>query len=697
MKNYIIRFWVLLIVFGLSKQLNAQERISHQYIVLLQPGVAVNEVTRPGLTAPRMLSKQMNIWLLESDGQLRDEEVLQQLYRNPAVKLAQYNHRFEERGLTPDDTRFSEQWNMLNTGQNNGVSGADIEATEAWNLSNGNLTANGDTIVVAVIDKKFDLLHEDLNYFYNYGEIEGNSIDDDGNGYIDDIIGWNVPANNGSVNSQGFDAQHSTHCAGIVGAKGNNALGVAGVCWGVKILPVNYGTTDEANVVAAYDYVREMRRLYNTSLGAQGAFVVSTNSSFGVDKEKPADYPIWCAMYDSMGAVGILSAGATANSGWNVDTEGDIPTSCESNFLISVTNTTRLDIRNANAAYGKRSIDIGAPGTSVLSTVPPPLNNYGLSTGTSMATPHVAGAVAAMYAAACKGFIDYVYERPDSAALLFKQYLLDAAEWNSSLNNTISTNGRLNLYRAIQNLKRYNCDSCNFDLAIDKVDITCYGAANGAMTVMLSGGGGNGFEYLWSNGINDIELVSTPPGFYTVMVKQNGTNCRRYATAELHNPDSIAITNIAVIPADSSNPGNITVTAKAGNDTLLYSIDGNTFQASPIFSITQNGTYTVYVKNTLGCVAEKTVVISSLANPSAISALHIYPNPAGNELTIALQNTTPGNVSVQLYTMLGRLLWEGTVWMNAGYGVYTVDVSTVANGLYALRVGNAVTRIEVLK
>lgn len=670
-------------------QSETDNRLLNQFIVMLAPGHTVGELmeTHPDIAGVTPLSKRMNIWLLERNTTQGAETFLQKLNLHRAVIMAQFDHTFEERSLVPNDASFDQQWNMLNTGQSNGLAGADIEATEAWSINHNNVTVYGDTLVVAVIDGKPDLTHEDLNFFTNYSETPGNGIDDDGNGYIDDVNGWNVVDTSGNTN--GFST-HATHLAGIVGAIGNDSLGVAGVCWGVKILPVIYGNTVESRVVAAYDYAREMRILYDNSFGSKGAFVVATNSSFGVDAADPAAYPIWCAMYDSMGVIGILSAGATANKDWDIEVKKDVPTGCTSPWLISVTNTTRTDQRNTGAAYGKTAIDLGAPGTGIYSTYPSPIN-YGNSTGTSMATPHVAGAVAAMYAAACKGLIDLYYEKPDSVALLIKEYILDGAEWVSSLNNITVTGGRLNLYRAFKNLERFNCDSCAFDISIDKVDVSCYNAGDGAMAVNIGGGNIDDFTYLWSNGKNTIECISMEPGFYTVQVTDTN-GCRRTWTGSLYNPDSIAINSVNVIPAVGTTNGNITINAKAGNDTLTYSLDGVNYQSASTFSIDTNGTFTVYVKNQDGCVAQKIVVVSSI-NEAAVGSwqLIVYPNPATDELTVYAPQFTVYKSPVEVFDVTGRKVFETIPSTDK----LLLNVAAWPSGMYVLKCGNSICKFSV--
>lgn len=695
--KWVSLLWAFVISAGVFAQdIESDNRITSEYIIMLKPGQAVGNLQEsfPQLTIEKNLSPRMNIWLVKSVSQQEPEALLTNIKRHASVKLAQFNHRIQERAMVPNDPFFGNLWGMLNTGQSNGLIGADIDATDAWAINHENVTALGDTLVVAVIDGKFDITHEDINFFVNHNEVPNNGIDDDGNGYIDDVTGWNVPDANGNVQSTGFSANHGTHVSGTIGAIGNNSKGVAGVCWGVKILPIYYGSTTESNVVAAYDYAREMRILYNNTLGTQGAYVVSTNSSFGVDGGNPVDYPIWCAMFDSMGAVGILSAGATANKNWNIDDNFDIPTSCPSKWLISVTNTNRNDVRNSGAAYGKGSIDIGAPGTAVHSTYPQ--NTYSNSTGTSMATPHVAGTVAAMYAAACKPMMDAAWEAPDSIALLVKKYLLDGIEWNSSLNNQTRTNGRLNLHRAIQNMRLYNCDSCQFDAYFDKIPISCKNAADGALAVVVPGDY-NQYTFLWSTGLNTVEAVSLSPGFYTVTVADS-SGCRRFISAELHDPDSIRVNSIQVTLPANGNPGSIAITASAGNDMLSYSLNGGPYQNSPVLVVNEEGIYVIYIKSEAGCIEERQVVVSSLNDVTNHTSVKVYPNPASDVINVELSviNDTP--LHAHLTDLQGRTVKTWNTALNAGLQTLSWPVDNMPKGFYLLHIhtsGNTGTTFKI--
>jgi subtilisin family serine protease len=404
----------------------------------------------PHLDLLETISKSWNIYLLKYDHlKMQESKVMADIGRNRRVSVVQRNHKVELRSAFPDDPEFSKMWGLHNTGQSSGTPDADIDAPEAWEITKGGLTAYGDTIVVAVIDGGFQLSHTDLDYWKNYNEISGNGIDDDGNGYIDDVNGWNAFSNNGSITSD----QHGTHVAGTIGAKGDNNLGVTGVNWTVKVMAIQGSSGNEATVVRAYSYAYDQRKLYDQTNGAKGAFVVATNASFGVDNGQPANFPLWCGIYDSLGRIGILNAGATANRNYNIDVTGDIPTACPSDWLISVTNTTRTDGRNSNSGYGLTTIDLGAPGTSILSTVP--TNNYSSLTGTSMATPHVAGTIALMWAAACPDILDAYKNDPSGVAKRMKEIMLNNVDVIAALDGRTVSGGRLNAHKALLGVLNY--------------------------------------------------------------------------------------------------------------------------------------------------------------------------------------------------------------------------------------------------
>ena len=367
------------------------------------------------------------------------KQLVQACRRSPDILLAEPNYRIRIARNVPNDTSFSRLWGLDNTGQTGGVADADIDAPEAWDL------ATSSSVIVAVIDTGVDYGHPDLaaNMWSNPGEIPANGIDDDGNGFIDDVHGWDF-ANNDSDPMD--DEGHGTHCAGTIGAVGNNGIGVAGVCWNVKLMALKF--LDASGSGAVTDAIDAIA--YATQMGAK----VLSNSWGGGGYSQALKDAIAAA--DGAGALFVAAAGN--DYGNDNDANGFYPASYDNSNVIAVAATTDGDGLAAFSNIGAVSVDLGAPGQSIYSTVPD--GGYGTKSGTSMATPHVAGACALVWAAG-------------GAALSHsdvKAAILAGIDPLAALQGRCATGGRLNLRNAL--------------------DVV----ASGRHLILLGPNGGQGFE-----------------------------------------------------------------------------------------------------------------------------------------------------------------------------------------------------------
>ena len=333
---------------------------------------------------------------------------------------------------TPNDTSFGSLYGM-----------AKISAPQAWDLNTGS-----PAVVVANIDTGVKYTHEDLaaNMWTNPGEVNNNGIDDDGNGFIDDFYGYDFFFNDPDpVDENG----HGTHTSGTIGAVGNNALGVVGVSWNVRIMSIKiydsdgFGTTS-AMLVNAYNYVRMMKN--------RGVNIRATNNSYGgCDEACGYDQATKDAL-DAMGNAGILNVFAAGNNNRNIDNEPFFPASYTSPSVLSVANSTSSDDRSGSSNFGPLSVDLAAPGTLILSTVISP-HNYASFSGTSMAAPHVTGAAALLAA-----------HNPGLSAASLKATLLNTVDSLEAWNGVVKTGGRLNVSAALRNQT-----VCTFDLTSTSV------------------------------------------------------------------------------------------------------------------------------------------------------------------------------------------------------------------------------------
>jgi subtilisin family serine protease len=389
-----------------------------------------------GIWLEKKLSKSANINLIGYDTlTVNALNLLEEIKKDPQVEYACFDISVQSRGDMPDDPNLASQWGLFTIG-----------TEKVWELTKGGVSALGDTIVVAILDTGFDINHEDLkgNIWINKGEKPGDKLDNDQNGYIDDVSGWNFIHQNATHIAD----NHGSSVAGIIGAKGNNGKGISGMNWHVKLMV--FETRLVSDIIAAYDYIIDQRERYNRTKGKQGAFVVTTNASFGVNKIKCVDQPLWGEMYDRLGAAGILSAAGAANNPWNVDEVGDMPTTCKSDYLITVLNTNPKDERYAGSAFGAVSIDMGAPGQNSFSTRNN--NEYGVFHGNSAASPHLAGAIALLYSIPRQKLAEDAMAFPAQTAMKIRNLLLNNVDKVPSLVSLTSTGGRLNVFSSMLKL-----------------------------------------------------------------------------------------------------------------------------------------------------------------------------------------------------------------------------------------------------
>ncbi len=433
-----------------ASNLFAQAKVK-EIIVKFQPQSSYNQLKTNLLEETKLvyfqklISERFNLALLSYDPkQITFQEVKQYLAKENSILWVAPNESNIQFRDNPNDSLFSEQWAFSN-----------IAITPFWDKTTGGLTPNGDTIVLAVMESGFSLNHPDLvdNYWRNYQEIEDDGIDNDNNGYVDDFLGWNSLWNNDNHNYQA----HGTQVSGILGAKSDNQIGISNVNWNIKLLPISFfNSTSEtgfSTLFSGFEYLIKQRKLYNTSNGAQGAFIVAVNESFGSDSINSATdtnpgFRQWCEYIDALGEVGILTIGATSNKNHDVDVVGDMPTTCPQNHLISVTSIG--EDGSQQGAFGAQNIDLAAPGISILTTNG--LDGYSDVGGTSLATPYVASAVALIYSYPCQRWGNLIQSDPSQAALQVKKWILQNTQSVPSVRENTVSGGSLNLNNILDDL-----------------------------------------------------------------------------------------------------------------------------------------------------------------------------------------------------------------------------------------------------
>ncbi|MCS7206817.1 MAG: S8 family serine peptidase, partial [Dehalococcoidia bacterium] len=326
---------------------------------------------------------------------------------------------------TPNDSLFGQQWALHNTGQTGGTPDADIDAPEAWDIQRGSTST-----VIAVVDTGIDFNHNDLaaNMWRNPHEIPGNNLDDDGNGYRDDVHGINCIGTATNHAPPMDDNNHGTHVAGIIGAVGNNNLQVVGVMWRVSLMALKFLGADGSGTTA--DAIECIQ--YAVAQNATGTNVRVINASWGGGGFSTALRDAIAAARDR----GMLFIAAAGNANNDNDASPFYPASYDVENIIAVAASDHNDNKASFSNFGNLRVHLAAPGVNILSTVPN--NNAASMNGTSMAAPHVAGVAGLLFTQ----FPSLTYQQA-------KRRILCSADIKPQWAGLTLTEGRLNAYNAL--------------------------------------------------------------------------------------------------------------------------------------------------------------------------------------------------------------------------------------------------------
>jgi subtilisin family serine protease len=570
--------------------------------------------------------------------------------------------------VVPNDSLFGSTWGMNNTtSQLN-----DIDAPQAWDIYTGDPNYR-----VAVIDTGIDFNHPDLqgNIWVNPGEIANDGIDNDGNGYIDDVRGWNFVTN---TNNPQDGNGHGTHVSGTIAAKGNNGIGVAGVAWNAKIVPLKFlsdtGSGTTANAIKAIDYCT-----------ANG--IKLSNNSWGG------------GLFDSLllqaitnaGAADHLFIGAAGNSALNIDVSLSYPASYNLSNMVNVASTTNTGALSTFSNFGVATVQVAAPGSSIFSTWPVALtvlgqpNGYNSISGTSMAAPHVTG-----LAALLRG------KMPSWTATQVRSAILGSTKPLTALAGKVGREGIISAYNALLGT---NVEAIPPTVNAVRTPATANAAGwnNANVTVAITGTdnvGGSGvrdIKYTINAGTtitaagSTTNVVRSTDGIATLAywATDNSGNVSPAGSMTVRVDKTAPVTTLTATPGATSTSVVVSGTdATSGVSGTFYSVDGAPAVAYSGPITLDNGVHTVTAYST--DIAGNTEAVKTLSLPlGSLSTVSVNPVSVNGGTaatgTVTLGSPAPaGGVVVTLTSSSAAAVVPASVTVAAGARTATFAISTTS-------------------
>jgi subtilisin family serine protease len=660
---------------GIEIPVRSLEMAAGHVLARLQPGVKPETVLAAlrsaGVVAVRALKANglVRLELSEATPRAVPRALLGVQTAQNLLTYAEPDYLVHTTETQPNDPEYvaGQLWGLRNTGQSGGVSDSDIDADEAWDTR-----TDASNIIVAIVDTGVRYTHEDLadNMWVNPGEIPGDGIDNDHNGIIDDVHGFNAINQTGDPMD---DYGHGTHVAGTIGARGNNGTGVAGIAWRVQLMPVKFlssnGSGFTSDGIEAIDYARQMgAHIMNNSYGSGG---FSQSLADAIERTRQA---------------GIIFVASAGNNGVSCDLAPSFPAAYPHDNIVSVASSTRTDELSSFSNYGLRTVDLAAPGSAIFSTFNTSDSAYATLSGTSMASPHVAGAFALVKA-----------QFPSATYSELIDRVLATTDHPTNFLQRVRSQGRLNLARAL------TTPTINPLPSIIEHPRSSAVMAGGLATFKVIAQGGAPLVYQWRHNGFDLagadqatltrtNVQSVDTGRYSVLVSNaSGLALSEEAFLTISLPVSILTQpEGATLPVD----GTFTSEVKVGGDPpFTYqwrkngsNLPGATSSAFRIYGVTSvdAGAYSVRVSNAVSSVTSTAAMLTVISPPLIAAEPTDQTAVIGGSatFTVAASGTMP--LSLQWFK-------DGTMIGGANSSTLSLkNIQAATVGSYAARVTNTV-------